>query len=136
MSATLRGDPPSAPDLKLVSVDYDAMKLDWETPQISLPVLQYNLEIKENGKRKQQLHLPGTINNYQVMHLKAGSKYEVSLAAYNVFGKGRASKPIVAFTESNGKEEWVTKCVESNGWKNGSPGVLKVMVGRMGHQVC
>ncbi|XP_076363652.1 cell adhesion molecule Dscam1-like isoform X2 [Tachypleus tridentatus] len=48
MCATLRGDPPSAPDLRLVSVNFDALKLDWRTPQINLPVLRESSDENSN----------------------------------------------------------------------------------------
>ncbi|XP_076359067.1 cell adhesion molecule DSCAML1-like [Tachypleus tridentatus] len=100
--ATLRGDPPSPPKVRLVGVDTDSLTLDWKTPHEEGPVLQYVLEFKKDGMIKHQRHLPGSISSYKVTHLQTGSRYELRLAAYNKFGRGSASSPVVAFTEALG----------------------------------
>ncbi|XP_013793455.2 Down syndrome cell adhesion molecule-like, partial [Limulus polyphemus] len=100
--ATLRGDPPSAPNVRLVGVNIDSLTLDWRTPQEEGPVLQYVLEFKKDGMTKHQRHLPVSSSSYKVTHLQAGSRNELRLAAYNKFGRGSASSPVVAFTEAHG----------------------------------
>ncbi|XP_076363701.1 cell adhesion molecule DSCAM-like isoform X2 [Tachypleus tridentatus] len=100
--ATLRGDPPSAPNVRLIGVDTDSLTLDWRNPPEEGPVLQYVLELQKNGMKKHQRNLPGSISSYKVTHLQAGSRYELRLAAYNKFGRGSASSPVVAFTEALG----------------------------------
>ncbi|XP_076363657.1 cell adhesion molecule DSCAM-like [Tachypleus tridentatus] len=94
-----RSDPPSAPNVRLIGVDTDSLTLDWRNPPEEGPVLQYVLEVKKDGMTKHQRHLPGSISNYKVTHLQTGSRYELRLAAYNKFGRGSASTPVVAFTE-------------------------------------
>ncbi|GFR22285.1 down syndrome cell adhesion molecule [Trichonephila clavata] len=57
----------------------------------------YLLEFREEGEEWDHIHLPGERNSFYLTGLKGSTRYELRLAAYNVFGRGEFS-PTIDFT--------------------------------------
>lgn len=66
---------------------------------MSLTFTEYLLEFREEGEEWDHIHLPGERISFYLTGLKGSTRYELRLAAYNVFGRGEFS-PTIDFTTS------------------------------------
>lgn len=55
------------------------------------------MEFREEGEEWDHIHLPGDRSSFYLTGLKGSTRYELRLAAYNVFGRGEFS-PTIDFT--------------------------------------
>ncbi|GFS44506.1 titin [Nephila pilipes] len=95
---TLEEDPPSPPIVGVADVTASSVGIHWNIGSDKQPsVVQYLLEFREEGEEWDHIHLPGERNSFYLTGLKGSTRYELRLAAYNVFGRGEFS-PTIDFT--------------------------------------
>ncbi|XP_022246150.1 Down syndrome cell adhesion molecule-like protein 1 [Limulus polyphemus] len=97
---TLLGDPPPPPELKLQDVQWNSATVTWSHPRdMKGPVFQYLLEYGISANRQQKLHIPGSVQEYTIQDLNSGQHYTIHIAAYNKFGCGKFSSPLLVVIE-------------------------------------
>ena len=69
----------------------------------SVFLAEYLLEFREEGEEWDHIHLPGERNSFYLTGLKGSTRYELRLAAYNVFGRGEFSQTIDFTTSLAGR---------------------------------
>ncbi|GIY51862.1 titin [Caerostris darwini] len=95
---TLEEDPPSPPIVGVADVTASSVGIHWNIGSDKQPsVVQYLLEFREEGEEWDHIHLPGERNSFYLTGLKGSTRYELRIAAYNVFGRGEFS-PTIDFT--------------------------------------
>ncbi|XP_071034672.1 cell adhesion molecule Dscam1 isoform X7 [Parasteatoda tepidariorum] len=95
---TLEEDPPSPPIVGVADVTSSSVGIHWNIGSDKQPsVVQYLLEFREEGEEWDHIHLPGDRSSFYLTGLKGSTRYELRLAAYNVFGRGEFS-PTIDFT--------------------------------------
>ncbi|KAF8764132.1 Down syndrome cell adhesion molecule like protein [Argiope bruennichi] len=95
---TLEEDPPSPPIVGVADVTASSVGIHWNIGSDKQPsVVQYLLEFREEGEEWDHIHLPGERTSFYLTGLKGSTRYELRLAAYNVFGRGEFS-PTIDFT--------------------------------------
>ncbi|XP_076335069.1 cell adhesion molecule Dscam1-like [Tachypleus tridentatus] len=97
---TLAGDPPPPPELKVHDVQWNSATVTWTNPaNMKEPVFQYLLEYGISTNRQQKLHIPGSLQEYTIQDLNSGQHYTIHIAAYNKFGCGKFSSPLLVVIE-------------------------------------
>ncbi|GBM66129.1 Down syndrome cell adhesion molecule [Araneus ventricosus] len=95
---TLEEDPPSPPIVGVADVTASSVGIHWNIGSDKQPsVVQFLLEFREEGEEWDHIHLPGERTSFYLTGLKGSTRYELRLAAYNVFGRGEFS-PTIDFT--------------------------------------
>ncbi|XP_049512981.1 Down syndrome cell adhesion molecule isoform X2 [Dermacentor silvarum] len=107
---TLNGDPPSVPSLRVTGITSSSVSLNWNTPpNVASPVIQYLVQYGTDEEDKADLHIPGNKDTVTLRDLRAGTRYNFRLAAYNMYGRGDFSHNLPAVTHlSDGRSLQVT----------------------------
>nr|AWX42176.1 sDscam-a2.36 [Ixodes scapularis] len=97
--ATLNGDPPSIPSVRVTGITSSSVSLNWNTPANTMsPVIQYLVQYGSDDEEKSDLHLPGNKDTVTLRDLRSGTRYNFRLAAYNMYGRGDFSHNLPAVT--------------------------------------
>ncbi|XP_075730242.1 cell adhesion molecule DSCAM isoform X10 [Rhipicephalus microplus] len=107
---TLNGDPPAVPSLRVTGITSSSVSLNWNTLQNpASPVIQYLVQYGTDEEDKADLHIPGNKDTVTLRDLRAGTRYNFRLAAYNMYGRGDFSHNLPAVTHlSDGRSLQVT----------------------------
>ncbi|XP_072140337.1 cell adhesion molecule Dscam1-like isoform X6 [Dermacentor andersoni] len=107
---TLNGDPPLVPSLRVTGITSSSVSLNWNTPpNAASPVIQYLVQYGTDEEDKADLHIPGNKDTVTLRDLRAGTRYNFRLAAYNMYGRGDFSHNLPAVTHlSDGRSLQVT----------------------------
>ncbi|XP_037498579.1 Down syndrome cell adhesion molecule isoform X13 [Rhipicephalus sanguineus] len=107
---TLNGDPPAVPSLRVTGITSSSVSLNWNTLQSpASPVIQYLVQYGTDEEDKADLHIPGNKDTVTLRDLRAGTRYNFRLAAYNMYGRGDFSHNLPAVTHlSDGRSLQVT----------------------------
>ncbi|XP_064486226.1 cell adhesion molecule DSCAM-like isoform X6 [Ornithodoros turicata] len=107
--ATLNGDPPSVPSVRVTGITSSSVSLNWNTVQPAVPVIQYVIQYGTDDGQRSDLHLPGNKDTVTLRDLRSGTRYNFRLAAYNMYGRGDFSHNLPAVTHlSDGRPLQVT----------------------------
>lgn len=96
---TLNGDPPPMPSVRVTGITSSSVSIHWNSPpSASSPVIQYEIQYGTDDGDKRQLHLPATKDGVTLMDLRAGTRYNFRMAAFNLYGRGDFSHDLPAVT--------------------------------------
>lgn len=97
--ATLNGDPPSVPNLRVTGITSSSVSLHWNSPSSAAsPVIQYEIQYGTDDGDKRQLHIPATKEAVTLTELRSGTRYNFRMAAFNLYGRGDFSHDMPAVT--------------------------------------
>lgn len=115
---TLVNDPPRAPILTSVNVNYDSVELSWsiettddsyaaeqQTSNSNVPeITGYFLYAKSSQSGEwEERQVDSQQNSYTFTNLLCGTQYQFYVIAYNNVGKGDPSQAIAVRTKGSGK---------------------------------
>ena len=101
MSST---DPPTISDVKVVTLDHHSLSLSWsEGDEQDTPVTGYVINFKSSQDDWEELKIIGKRSSCVLKNLRCGTKYQMTVTAYNKAGRSKPSDLLSAATAGNGE---------------------------------
>ncbi|RWS15708.1 Down syndrome cell adhesion molecule-like protein, partial [Dinothrombium tinctorium] len=109
ISETLANDPPPAPQLSVVSVDYTSVEISWNFEEAymkahekdDLVINGYFLYYKSHHSVWEEKQIMGQVLSHTFHNLQCGTFHQFYVIAYNSIGKGDPSQVISAKTKGS-----------------------------------
>lgn len=101
---TAEFDPPSQLKVKAVTRDHQSLTLSWDEESGSEegnPVTGYLIHFKASSENWEEVKVTGKRSVFALENLRCGSKYQVTITAYNSAGRSAASELVTAATAGN-----------------------------------
>lgn len=99
---TTEFDPPTPPILKVISVTFDSIELEWDPINDGNPVFGYIIKYKKQDEyswHKQEVS--GDVHSHTLVTLDCGSSYHMTITGRNSMGTGRQSETISVKTHGS-----------------------------------
>lgn len=100
-------DAPSAISVKVTTLDHHSLALSWESvdesDELVTPVTGYIISYKSHLDNWEELKMVGKRTSYVLENLRCGTKYQVTVVAYNKAGRSKPSELASAATAGNGQ---------------------------------
>ncbi|RWS31341.1 cell adhesion molecule-like protein [Leptotrombidium deliense] len=97
IAETLEFDPPESVNPRVTDVSQNSLSLIWENDGQN-PISGFTINYKSDSGDWEEQKVLGSQSSYTVENLRCGTKYQVTMTAYNKAGRAPASDVITAFT--------------------------------------
>ena len=93
--------------MKVTPLDHHSLALSWESidesDELVTPVTGYIISYKSHLDNWEELKMIGKRTSYVLENLRCGTKYQVTVVAYNKAGRSKPSDLASAATAGNGQ---------------------------------
>ena len=95
-------DAPASLVVKAATVDHHSLSLSWDGDSDDTPVTGYMISYKSNQDNWEEVKVSGKRSRHVLENLRCGTKYQVTVTAYNAAGRSKPSDLVSAATAGNG----------------------------------
>ena len=89
--------------MKAVTADHHSLSLTWEGDNDDTPISGYLISYKSNQDNWEELKITGKRSRHVLENLRCGTKYQVTVTAFNPAGRSKPSDLVAAATAGNGQ---------------------------------
>lgn len=95
-------DRPKPVNPRVVDVKSDSIRIEWQAYDVN-PIDGFVISFKTDPDDWSERQAMSKLNGFTLNGLKCGTKYQITVAAFNKAGRGDTSEPLVVATAGSSK---------------------------------
>lgn len=95
-------DPPTPVKPRVVDIGSSSLRLAWQTDNLN-PVEGFIINYRTDNDEWIDRTAMGTLDGFTLTGLRCGTRYQITVTAFNKVGKSEPSEPLVVSTAGSGK---------------------------------